>query len=234
MVTNKINSGAGASLLGLILLTASSVSAQVVSFNFTGSLSSVSDQATYLPDDIQSGQSFTGTITYDTAHVSDSDASSNGQYIFTGAAQGDFSMTVNVSAPGHVYSFTSVAVPPIVQNSVQVQTAFQIDYTVGDALMDGAPLPAVSNGSRLILSLSDVSGSALSNDALPTSAPAFSDFVNHRLFFEGQETGGFTVYGFEGTIDSITPVPEPATAAACAGFGLLVFAVWRRGFRQRW
>ena len=202
----------------------------MISFNFTGTLSSVQDDATYLPDDIQFGQAFSGTITYSTAHVADSDGNtSNGQYTFNGPAQGDLSITLNLSVPGHVYSFTSVATPPVSQNYIQLQVPDQIDYSVGEPLMDGSPLPAVSNGTQLIVSLKDFSGQAFSSDELPTAAPLFAAFTGHQLFLEGQANGGVTVYGFEGNLNSITPVPEPATAAACAGVGLLAFGVWRRG-----
>lgn len=232
-------------LLGLVMIfslaTVMGARAQVVSFNITGTVASVFDSGTYLPDDIQSGQAISGTITYSGANVTDlaSGDPETGYYFFTGAAQNDFSMTVSVTVPGHVYSFTSVTTPPINQNRIDVlKPTFSglnhsIEYDSGDPLMDGAPLPATANGSALGFTVSDPTRTALSSDALPTSAPSYAAFSSHSLNLDGYTTGGSLVYSVSATVDSITPLPEPATAGASVGFGLMAFVGLRRAIRNR-
>ena len=73
-----------AAVLGLCCVSVTH--AQIFSFNFTGTMSSVFDPGTYIPDDIQTGQAISGTITYDVTHLMDHFPGdpTYGDYFFTG------------------------------------------------------------------------------------------------------------------------------------------------------
>ena len=218
------------------LLCACAADAQVFSFEFTGTIFGTFDTADYVPDAIQGGQAVTGLITYDTANLTDlfPGDPNNGLYRFTGAALGDFSMTVSLVTPGHTYVFTSVAEPASMNwiNLIQVETPADNDhgltYSVGDPLRDGVPLLATANGSLMSVNLGDPSRTALASDAVPGLVPALTSFENASWNLFGYTTGGVQVWGISANITGITPVPEPGEWAVIIGGLLGVFAVVRR------
>lgn len=221
---------AAASVLGL--LTTSSTYG--VAFTFTGTVSGIYDTATFVPDTIQAGQAISGTISYSAANLTDNYPGdpNNGVYRFTGAASGEFTMTINLVTPGHTYAFTSVVSPVSQDNFIQVQTpaasSHYLSYTAGDPLLDGGALPATANGAIMTLDFFDPTRTALSNDAVPGAAPALASFEDVNWNLTGYATGGIQVYGISANLTSLTPVPEPEEWAFIAGGALGAFALVRR------
>jgi hypothetical protein len=224
----------GRLLVAAVLGAAAAFSAHGAVFSFTGTVFGILDTGTFLADSIQAGQALSGTISYSPANVTDVFLGdpNNGVYRFTGAALGEFSMTVNLVTPGQTYVFTSVVTPVNQFNNIQVMnpvgSSHLITYTAGDPLLDAAALPATHNGSLMSLDLYDSTQTALVSDAVPTIAPSLASFDNVTWNLFGYDTGGVQVYGLSANITSITPVPEPGEWALIAGGGLGVFALMRR------
>src|SRR5262245_32471026 len=209
-------------LAALALSSAVTGTAQVVSFNFTGTIQQVDDPAALLPGDITVGLPYSGTVTYNTLQVQDVLPldPSNGLYLFQGPSAGEFSM--NVTLGSHVIS---VNPGPSLPNYIQAflgDVDDLLDYGAREALLDGANPPGDLFEWSANVSLRDSTATVLASDALPTSSPVLGDFNNPVFYFE---TLGPNNYSFSGAIISISPVPEPAATCAVIATGLAALAV---------
>ena len=95
--------------------------------------------------------------------------------------------------------------------------------------INNLPLPNGASVNRFWLSLSDSSYSALSSDALPTTAPVLDDWETRSI----QIRGGITItpreglsYRIGGGLTSAVLIPEPATVILVGLGGL---ALLRKG-----
>ena len=91
------------------------------------------------------------------------------------------------------------------------------------------PLPNGAPVDHIWLSLSDLSFSTLSSDALPTSAPVLDDWETQRIEITGSIPAPreeYPEYRIEGDLTSAVLIPEPATVIL---FSLGSLALLRKG-----
>ncbi len=198
--------------------------AQVVSFNFSGTINTVSDPNSVLPNDITTGIAYSGTVTYNTANLQDAFPAdpNNGVYRFEGAALNDFNMTVTLGS----HSITvnpSPSLPHYIQ--AYLVSDHLLDYGSREPRLDGSQPPGSLGDWSANVTLWDSTKSALTSDALPVASPTLSKF-NNPLFSFSANNGTDTFY-VAGPLASITPVPEPATTGLAIGAGLLGWGFWR-------
>jgi len=208
----------------LSLLSHDQASASPVEYAFFGTitrvavLSSSTDATldTWLPGLTEGGSLF-GTIAFDT----DTPADSEGSY--------------SVGVPGHFavdaggYTFSSGA-----SYSISVGN----DLSGGDELILASYFPTVSMASDtfvpddLVIRFSDPTGGVLSDSVLP--AVDLNAFLYKTIVFDGVAFGpsASATIVWEGSIDSIRRVPEPATIVLLSA-GLAGLSIRRcRGRRQ--
>jgi hypothetical protein len=223
----------GARLVAMLAVaTAFSARAQTISFNFSGTIQSVNDPNSVLPNDITVGLPFSGTLTYDTSLVQDFVQAdpNNGVYRFEGAAANHFSM--NVGFGSHTLT---VNPSPSLPNYIQafLGSSHVLDHGAREFLLDGANPPGNLVDWSANLRLDDSTATALPSDALPTSVPLLSDFTMTQFLFDA--SNGPDTFLVTGGVTSITPVPEPAAFGAIVAAALVGFAVLRAsGPGSRW
>lgn len=208
--------------------------ANAVMFSFTGEITSFDDPQSLLPIKIPLGGAFSGTFFYDpTQGGADVTVDgSYGTYFFTNPDGSDFSLSLTVGGN----TFASLA-SPFNRNNISVGNSVPSDrliYETGSLLLNGGSLPNGLNDEDISLDFTDGTGTAVSNDSLPTLIPLLSIFGSaSTLSFRAENNTG--VVTFEGTILTVTPVPEPGEWAVIAGGLLGVFAVVRRrlGYNTR-
>jgi hypothetical protein len=192
--------------VAIVLFSTLTADAQVVTFNFTGTISYVPVELSGGP--IAPGQTFSGSFTFD-ATATDEDPSP-----VVGLYQN--LIAFEVSIPGAAYEAT--ASPGLGPGSIEILDDEEgaRDRYVADMQTPGQNLigTAVSIGTleRLAIVLRDsVTHSAFSSDALPIVPPSLSDFPTGTALFLGFSTalGGLEIGG---TLASLTAaqvsVPE--------------------------
>jgi len=218
------------SLTFAALFLGATANAQIVSFEFSGTIQQVTDPGGLLPADITAGVPYSGIVTYDTSRVTDfvPGDSGNGVYRFQGSSANDYAMNATVGT--HTISWNPT---PTLPNYIQAYLLSNhlLDYGARQPQLDGAQPPGSIVDWNANVSLWDTTSTALSSDALPTSAPVLGLFDQPTFYL--QAANGADNYYFGGPITSITPVPEPASAALAAAVGLLGLGLWRRSHASR-
>ena len=172
--------------------------ANPITFNFTGSITQIpiDDLAT----GIQSGDSITGSFTFDSTAVDAIGAPTSGSYTSNGAA---FGMTAGIG-PGPVTFSESGFL------NIGILNSFVDQYTV----------TASSAGLTLDLFLQDSTGTAFSSDGLPLSPPPLAAFLQREFHLDQTDVAGNETQA-DGVLTSLTcgsgcvasTVPEPSSAA---------------------
>jgi hypothetical protein len=186
--------------------------ADIVSFNYAGYVTSISDPSHFLPGSITMNALITGTVTYDPNGKTDGfppPDSTNGVYLFSDAG---YSFTANIA--GNIFTNR---VAPVGANQVYVLNNFggfedYVQYLIRDPLLNGAPLPGPVAYAGMNVILIDDTGTAWPSDALPTAVPVLSKFNDGRLFEFGANAtnGNEYVYSLSGIVTNITalsPIP---------------------------
>ncbi len=185
-------------------------SGQLITIGFTGNVSSVYD-----PHNIFGGQTHgeaTGTYTYDTSTPDSNPSNSSGSYWHYNSPCG-----VSVSING--FNFQT--------NPDSVQFLLGISNDNGGDLYwfhsySNSPLPNGTLVETIAWQLQNYSGTAISSDALPTTAPNLADWsVNYGLHISGPPR---TEFEFEivANITSVVLIPEPATILLLTLGGLIL------------
>ncbi len=184
-------------VLTVLTLTAPA-SAEPITFQFTGTVTQISDPF----DGIDFGTPFSGSFRFDTAAPDGAPGAQEGSYLSSGSP---FGLGITVGDP-FIIGFSS----PEVSIGVCNNCAEGDFYTVLTPLAPDAPV-------RISLTFQDVEGSIFGSDGLPASAMDISAFELRDLYmFYSISDPEIGQQDFEigGTIDSLsarTAVPEPGT-----------------------
>jgi hypothetical protein len=185
------------------------LSAEWISIAITAQVTDVMDEGG-LDGKIHVGDTVTGTYTYD----STTPDSYPGNYEYYSAPAG-----ISLECGGFVFRTD----PSDVEFSVWLD-----DHSPSESWGDSYGIESnnnlpLSNGSLLNViawGLGDTTATALSSDALPTTAPDLSDWDwNDPLMIDGMRGGGFRI---EANVTSVSLIPEPAAIALFALGGLML------------
>jgi hypothetical protein len=217
-------------IAALLCAAAVEVRADIVSFGFSGVISTFYNPSNALPGNISVGMPFSGVLTYDTSAVYlggdlDPGDPAVGDYYFN--TNGGFWLQVSVAGhtfasvqPGPGQSFASIAV----HNYDGIDDTFSADASTPTIRLDGAPLPGTYNSSGFEFYLFDNSGTACTNDALPTVPPQLAAFPStHRFELNASHSGPWT-YDVIGTITNISAPFAPTLTIRRDAGGNVVLA----------
>jgi len=218
------------------LLSPIALDAQVVSFNFSGTVTGAFDTGGLLPPEITAGGTpFSGTLTYNSALPSDTSSDpTQGAYVYPSAT--GFSMSVTIGS--HTFATGSPAPDShliiVANGSGGISgTADELYFDGERPTLDGGAVPGSPTTWHMILILDDNSATSLNSKTLPTSVPSLASFPTRADWFMNAKDGiGNNIYELDTHITSITPVPEPASACAVAAGGLALFSAVRRGRKR--
>ena len=193
-------------LCGLIL-SPPGAQATLITIDIEAVVDSVSDEGDYLEGNIEAGDIITGFYTYDSSVT----RLPGERYQFDSAPCGVF-----LSAGGFDFETDP--------SNVYLEMGIGNDLSWGDTyfFISFSNLP-LSNGTvvdGISWSLKDPSGTALSSDALPTTAPILDQWGDNRLRLHG-ERGQYIV-----DAHVTSAIPEPATIILISIGGLLLRKQW--------
>ena len=184
-----------ATLLGIVCLSAK---ADLITIAISGQVTSVGDPSGHFGGQIHIDDTITGTYTYDSATLdSYPEDTTYAQYL-------NYSAMTGISL--YVDGFNFGTNP----NNVEVGVTIRNDdfgedrYTFGSNY--NLPLPDGTSVQHLFWVLSDLTGTALSSDALPLTAPDLNKWSYNSLYI-----GRDRDFGIFATVTSVVLVPEPAT-----------------------
>lgn len=227
-------------VVSIALLVSSSSYATLVNFEFSGTVTESQDNFNLLSGGFRVGDSFTGTVSYDTEQSLP--PASQGVYYFFSSAQ------ITVNSSGHtIFGTTHPSSPSCWPSPVNCIEPFNVSVTdnglaEGDRLAysaafvtyDGQSLPGNPTHSNIQLALHDtLTQTAINSLELPALVPELSLFNNHDLhmFADGPNLLDPSLYSFWGNITAISPVtvvPEPGTFVLLGtGLVILLNSGWR-------
>jgi hypothetical protein len=197
----------------LVCAIANNASAVIVSYGFSGTVTSIMNPSNAVPSGVVYGTPFTGIFTYNTeTNMSGPDfapSTNSGDFYFS--TNGGFLLSVSIA--GHVLSVIKHTSPDdptayfIVHNDYAGYDSLEVGDSSPNVLMDGAQLPGNQVKCYASLSFYDNSATALNTDALPSTPPTLASFPNtHRL--EVNAYGPALMFDFIGTITNISVMPR--------------------------
>jgi hypothetical protein len=216
-------------------------SAAIVSFEYAGTITQSQDSGNLLGGAFKIGDPYVGRVSYDTANSQTYFAP--GVYYFLSGAQ--IALTsgghtfVGSTSPSTSNCWPSASPDCIAPFSASVTNngmaeGDRLAYSGSYLKYDGTTPPASPTRGLLQLRLVDPSQKALTDNALPTTAPSLSAFEQRQVefFASGADFMSRPLYSFSGSVTSITPVPEPGTISLLA-VGLSAVLGWTRNTRRR-
>ena len=223
--------------IALAALTASSnTSAETISFNFAGNITSAEVRKAAIPFNAGAGDAFTGNVTY--AISSSVVVSGPGVFNFEVASisittNGSLFVaqtTPNIWSCWKLDSATCPTGPVSISMTDNGIDGDKIQYSGRSLSFNGANLPSIFKSSSIHVDLLDsIYRTAVSSTLVPISEVPKADSFNNKafsLFGYGSDLLDGPLLNINGRIDSITaaPVPEASTRAMLiAGIFLLTF-----------
>jgi hypothetical protein len=200
----------GATTVAIVLSSTLTASAQVITFNFTGTISPVSGGPRVGP--FVDGQTVSGSFTFESVAV-DQDPS-----LVVGLYENVTSFNISIPDAGYFATASPGSRPGFVEvldNQDGMRDRYVVSMTAPDQSLSGTPV-AGATLNRLAIVLRDRTTLALSSDALPLVPPSLSAFPD-GTFFLGF-SGGFGSTEMGGTLTSLTlaetTVPDQIEALA--------------------
>jgi len=200
-------------MVGLVLGLVVPVKATPVIFNFSGTITGVTDNNNLLDGSIIVGDTYSGMLSYDSSlpdTVSDPTVYSSGSL--------SSSVTGVVTAGNYVFTGGSGTID--LQNKSSDSLLFLLPYT------STPPINLGSNPGRAIfLRFLDSSGTVFPNDSLPTNLD-LNNFTSVGLQLFGDSGPGNPLFSVSGDTNSLNAIPEPSTMLLF-GTGLAGLGLWR-------
>jgi hypothetical protein len=192
----------------LILLSLASIfpgplSADVVTYAFTGTVDTVSslDPFNPFPQQPDFGTPFSGTYTFDSAAPNQIIGDpKTGTYASSG---GSFGMTFSLGGLNLAYSGVVISVEDNYFPTTDAYFASHFETSVDSVKPTGV---------ELSMALTDYTGAVFSDNSLPLLPPPLAAFQSETLFFTDTLTDSFgnaDQVELTGKIDSLTELPEP-------------------------
>lgn len=217
--------------------TATCASAAIIEIVVSGRVS-VDDSRTLLPDEIRTGEPWTGLIRYDTS-LSDQNADPK-QGFYTDPLNLD-GLSIAVTVHGHVFAGGNGELQAHILNDIIHDPNQPFNFPPGDSFSIGGPMqesPRLLDHSFISFSWNDPTGDALSDDSLPVDFDPF-EFVQNdagtglptyspiyiRIEDMGLSTPTSSIsYTVIASIESaeIRVIPEPDTWTLCGFFVVIV------------
>ena len=214
--------------LAIVSAMAAHASAAIVEIAVSGRIS-VNDPLTLLPDEIHTGEPWTGVIRYD-ASIADQVVDPKQGYYSDPLRLNGLSIAVEVH--GHVFAGGNGELQARVLNDIVHNPDQPFNFFPGDSFSIGGPMrqsPRLLDHSSISFSWNDSAGEALSNDSLPIVIDPF-EFIQtgsgsglptySPIYIRIQDIGLSTptstiLYMIDASIESATVrvIPEPKTFA---------------------
>jgi hypothetical protein len=202
-------------IMGILLFCGVIAKAEPITIQIWGNVTSAHGSA--LPSTIYENVSFTGTYTYDNSATDSEPDPMRGIYQY----DSPYGMSILVGGyefktdPDHVGQFKIQITNNSLVNGLH-------DYYSVLSQYQNVSIPSVGfNIGYITWTLGNSSGTALSSDALPVTAPMLAnwDYNRFEIFGSGSGLGGLTI---EGIVTQATLIPEPVTGILMA-MGMLFF-----------
>jgi len=186
-------------LLAVLCLSFEKAEAYPVTIYIEAEVDGVGDSGNYLEGKINVGDTITGYYTYESTTADIEPSIYIGRYEHFSSPSG-----INLSAGGYVFKTD----PDSVDFVVSVGNAGG-PYSDDNYLIRSYNNLHLSNGAiieHISWQLDDYTGTALSNDSLPLTAPVLSDWQFNHLRIQGEKSNLFNI-----NAHVTSAVPEPAT-----------------------
>ena len=211
------------------LLAQLTVAAQIVSFEFRGTVTSWEDPTSFLAGGVPVGAELMGLVTFNVSDArSDLFPDDPGFALYTFPFAAPFVLTITAGVHTLTGRHGLVAVMDTASDG-RGRDGIQYGASIGD--FDGEALAPTFTTSGINISLHRTTSplNVLGNDELPTTAPILSDYDYGAISISASDaTRGisFLVYG---AVSEITTVPEPnASVLLFVGFAALMIMHQRR------
>jgi len=206
-----------------------SLPAEVISFGFTGTVTSISNVFGYLPSTIQVGLPVTGNFSYDTSAIPSPSNSLPGfqsLYVYASPPSG---MSIQVGGLRFANAFEGPLVfQALVRDSSTVGDLLELDgFGSANTWPPGIPLsPGGFDIPRVTLSFVDNTSpfSLINGTQLPRSIDLRQADSARGFISSFNEPNPDPFYQINFRIDSVTPIPEPGTMALIAVAGVMGLA----------
>ena len=196
-------------VLGFMLVLAGPAHAALITFEFGGQVTSITDASNFLQGRIVPGQAYSARYSFDSqAPDTQSGDPQVGAYL---CASNTFQM---------VFGQLTVAIPKsrVVVGNHSFGDAYSVDAV-------GA-VPGDFPVTELVLNLEDPTGAAFSNDSLPLSPPSLTRFTTRSFSFDGDPAPN-SYYSVHANVTYIQAIPEPGSLLALS-VGLAAVLTRRR------
>jgi hypothetical protein len=200
-------------ILAILLFSAQKAQAQLITIAITATVDHVEDWGAgngYLDGKIHIGDTVTGTYTYESTTLDlNPDDPTVGNYVITAANNG-----ITLTVGGFIFKTD----PTNVQ--LELGVTYKSFNCLGFYSHNNIPLSNGTSVYDISWRLFDKTGTALTSDVLPVTAPDLSEWQSEYFRMDGPADTPGTGYAVWGPITSMKLIPEPTTIILL-GLGIL-------------